>query len=62
MRVYPGVEEDGALVVRARMESEDGEVVGDMNYVVEPGETWAGIPYEEWLARAQAFGSVEINI
>lgn len=62
MRVYPGMEEDGALIVRARMESEDGEIVGDMQHVVKPGETWAGLSYDDWRARAQAFESVDIEI
>lgn len=58
MKAYPGIEPDGALVVRIRAEG-DG-IIGDLFQEVRPSEHWAGLGYDEWLAAARAMQPVDL--
>lgn len=55
MKLYPSFEVDdqGRPALLARARAEGAGIVGDMGFVVEPGETAAGLTYAEWFSAAQ---------
>lgn len=60
MKAYPSLDDDGSVLVRIRAESDDGSVVGDLFHVIDPGDSWAGREWGEWLRAAESKDAVDM--
>ena len=60
MKAYPRMEDDGSVLVRIRAESPELSTIGDLCHVIDPGESWAGLAWDQWVRAAESGDAVDM--